>query len=176
MKCSIRKPPPQNSLPGGSPEAANPVPGTKPREELARYTAALSCILPNTVSAYRLGCRTQTANRQRSGNSPGLKLRREFPAVAWRDTTFNAPRHSGALPGDFVAVMGIGGRGHLGIRIGNEFGYRVAAIGRGSGNAAPAKRLGASLYTDSKSASAAEAFQKLGGTQVIPATAQAPGR
>ena len=86
-------------------------------------------------------------------------------------TTFNALRHSGALPGDLVAVQGIGGLGHLGIQFASKFGYRVAAIGRGSENAALAKKLGASLYIDSKSTNAAEALQKLGGAQVILATA-----
>jgi D-arabinose 1-dehydrogenase-like Zn-dependent alcohol dehydrogenase len=86
-------------------------------------------------------------------------------------TTFNALRHSGALPGDLVAVVGIGGLGHLGIQFANKFGYRVAAIGRGSENAALAKKLGASVYIDSTSTSAAEALQKLGGAQVILATA-----
>ena len=86
-------------------------------------------------------------------------------------TTFNALRHSGALPGDLVAVLGIGGLGHLGIQFANKFGYKVAAIGRGSENAALAKKLGASVYIDSKSTNAAEALQKLGGAQVILATA-----
>src|SRR4029077_17480397 len=49
-------------------------------------------------------------------------------------TTFNALRHSGAMPGDLVAVQGIGGLGHLGIQFANKFGYKVAAIGRGSEN------------------------------------------
>ncbi len=86
-------------------------------------------------------------------------------------TTFNALRHSGAFPGDLVAVLGIGGLGHLGIQFANKFGYKVAAIGRGSENAALAQKLGATLYIDSKSTNAAEALQKLGGAQVILATA-----
>jgi D-arabinose 1-dehydrogenase-like Zn-dependent alcohol dehydrogenase len=86
-------------------------------------------------------------------------------------TTFNALRHSGASPGDLVAVLGIGGLGHLGIQFANKFGYKVAAIGRGSENAALARKLGASVYIDSKSTNAAEALQKLGGAQVILATA-----
>jgi D-arabinose 1-dehydrogenase-like Zn-dependent alcohol dehydrogenase len=86
-------------------------------------------------------------------------------------TTFNALRHSGAMPGDLVAVLGIGGLGHLGIQFANKFGYKVAAIGRGSENATIAKKLGASVYIDSKSTNAAEALQKLGGAQVILATA-----
>src|SRR2546422_8166673 len=86
-------------------------------------------------------------------------------------TTYNALRHSGAFPGDLVAVLGIGGLGHLGIQFANKFGYKVAAIGRGSENAALAKKLGASVYIDSKSTNAAEALQEMGGAQVILATA-----
>ena len=86
-------------------------------------------------------------------------------------TTFNALRHSGAMPGDLVAVLGIGGLGHLGIQFANKFGYKVAAIGRGSENAELAKKLGANLYIDNKVTNAAEALQKLGGAQVILATA-----
>ncbi|HXW89311.1 MAG TPA: alcohol dehydrogenase [Terriglobales bacterium] len=86
-------------------------------------------------------------------------------------TTYNALRHSGALPGDLVAVQGIGGLGHLGIQFANKFGYKVAAIGRGAENAALAKDLGASLYIDSQATNVAEALQKMGGAQVIAATA-----
>jgi D-arabinose 1-dehydrogenase-like Zn-dependent alcohol dehydrogenase len=86
-------------------------------------------------------------------------------------TTYNALRHSGALPGDLVAVHGIGGLGHLGIQFANKFGYKVAAIGRGPENAALAKKLGASVYIDSGATNAAEALQKMGGAQVIVATA-----
>jgi D-arabinose 1-dehydrogenase-like Zn-dependent alcohol dehydrogenase len=86
-------------------------------------------------------------------------------------TTFNALRHSGAMPGDLVAVLGIGGLGHLGIQFANKSGYKVAAVGRGSESAALAKKLGASVYIDNKVTNAAEALQKLGGAQVILATA-----
>jgi D-arabinose 1-dehydrogenase-like Zn-dependent alcohol dehydrogenase len=86
-------------------------------------------------------------------------------------TTFNALRHSGAMPGDLVAVQGIGGLGHLGIQFAHKFGYEVVAIGRGPENAALAEKLGASVYIDSKSINAAEALQNMGGAQVIVATA-----
>jgi len=86
-------------------------------------------------------------------------------------TTYNALRHSGALPGDLVAVVGIGGLGHLGIQFANKFGHNVAAIGRGPENASLAKKLGANLYIDSQATNAAEELQKLGGAQVILATA-----
>ena len=86
-------------------------------------------------------------------------------------TIFNALRHSGASPGDLVAVQGVGGLGHLGIQFGNKFGYKVAAIGRGGENALLAKKLGASAYIDSKATNAAEELQKLGGAQAILSTA-----
>jgi D-arabinose 1-dehydrogenase-like Zn-dependent alcohol dehydrogenase len=86
-------------------------------------------------------------------------------------TTYNALRHSGAVPGDLVAVLGVGGLGHLGIQFASKFGYKVAAIGRGPESGALAKKLGASVYIDNKATNAAEALQKLGGAQVILATA-----
>jgi len=86
-------------------------------------------------------------------------------------TTFNALRHSGALPSDLVAVQGIGGLGHLGIQFAQKFGYRVAAIGRGPDNGALAKKLGAHVYIDSAASDAAAELQKLGGARVILATA-----
>src|SRR6266849_3852569 len=86
-------------------------------------------------------------------------------------TTFNALRHSGALPSDLVAVQGIGGLGHLGIQFARNFGYRVAAVGRGPENAALAKKLGAHVYIDSATTDAAAELQKLGGARVILATA-----
>ncbi|HUA18398.1 MAG TPA: alcohol dehydrogenase [Bryobacteraceae bacterium] len=86
-------------------------------------------------------------------------------------TTYNALRHSGAMPGDLVAVQGIGGLGHLGVQFANKFGYKVAAIGRGPENASFAKKLGASVYIDSQATKPAAELQKLGGAQVILATA-----
>jgi D-arabinose 1-dehydrogenase-like Zn-dependent alcohol dehydrogenase len=86
-------------------------------------------------------------------------------------TTYNALRHSGALPGRLVAVQGIGGLGHLAIQFANKCGYQVAAIGRGPDNAVLAKRLGANVYIDSTATNAAQALQQLGGADVILATA-----
>jgi D-arabinose 1-dehydrogenase-like Zn-dependent alcohol dehydrogenase len=86
-------------------------------------------------------------------------------------TTYNALRHSGALPGDLVAVQGIGGLGHLGIQFAHKFGYKAVAVGRGPENAVLAKKLGASAYIDSRATNAADALQRLGGAQVILATA-----
>ena len=86
-------------------------------------------------------------------------------------TTFNALRHSGALPGDLVAVLGIGGLGHLGIQFASKFGYRTVAIGRGPENAARAKKLGAVEYIDTQATNGAQALKKMGGARVILATA-----
>jgi D-arabinose 1-dehydrogenase-like Zn-dependent alcohol dehydrogenase len=86
-------------------------------------------------------------------------------------TTFNALRHSGAHPGDLVAVLGVGGLGHLGIQFASKLGYRVAAIGRGAEDAPLAKKLGASFYIDSRAERSAEALRRQGGAQVILATA-----
>jgi len=85
-------------------------------------------------------------------------------------TTFNALRHSGARPGDLVAIQGIGGLGHLGIQFAKKSGYRVAAIGRGSGKAALAEKLGAEYYLDSTGLDPAAELRNLGGAQVILAT------
>jgi D-arabinose 1-dehydrogenase-like Zn-dependent alcohol dehydrogenase len=100
-----------------------------------------------------------------------LKDAEAAPLLCAGITTYNALRHSGAFPGDLVAVQGIGGLGHLGVQFANKFGYKVAAIGRGPEDAALAKKLGATVYIDSKATNAAEELQKLGGAKVILATA-----
>src|SRR3984885_3622507 len=105
------------------------------------------------------------------GMPDGLGDVEAAPLLCAGITTYNALRRSGAMPGDLVAIQGIGGLGHLGIQFANKFGYKVAAIGRGSENAALAKKLGANVYIDSKATNAAEALQKMGGAQVILATA-----
>jgi D-arabinose 1-dehydrogenase-like Zn-dependent alcohol dehydrogenase len=101
----------------------------------------------------------------------GLRDAEAAPLLCAGITTYNALRHSGAVPGDLVAVLGIGGLGHLGIQFASKFGYKVAAIGRGAESAALAKKLGASVYIDNQVTSVAEELQKLGGAQVVLATA-----
>jgi D-arabinose 1-dehydrogenase-like Zn-dependent alcohol dehydrogenase len=100
-----------------------------------------------------------------------LDVAEAAPLMCAGVTTFNALRHSGALPSDLVAIQGIGGLGHLGVQFAKKFGYRVAAIGRGPGNATLAKKLGADLYIDSVAMDAAAELQKLGGASVILTTA-----
>lgn len=101
----------------------------------------------------------------------GISAEEAAPLMCAGITTFNSLRHSGARPGDLVAVQGIGGLGHLGIQFANKFGFRVAAVGRGPNNAALAKKLGAHHYIDSTAVNPAEALMKMGGARVILATA-----
>jgi len=85
-------------------------------------------------------------------------------------TTFNALRNSGARPGDTVAILGIGGLGHLAVQYAARCGYRTVAIARGQDKAPLAKQLGAHVYIDSTSQNPAEELKKLGGAKVILST------
>jgi propanol-preferring alcohol dehydrogenase len=86
-------------------------------------------------------------------------------------TTFNALRNSPAKAGDLVAILGIGGLGHLGVQYARRMGFEVAAIGRGSESAELAKKLGAHHYIDTAANDPAAALQALGGAKVILITA-----
>src|SRR5437764_1332948 len=85
-------------------------------------------------------------------------------------TTFNSLRKSGARPGDLVAILGIGGLGHLGIQFAAKMGFRTVAIARGSDKEPLARKLGAWSYIDSKTQDPAAELLKLGGAKVILAT------
>jgi propanol-preferring alcohol dehydrogenase len=86
-------------------------------------------------------------------------------------TTFSALRNAPAKPGDLVAVLGIGGLGHLGVQYARHMGFEVAAIDRGADRAELAKKLGAHHYIDSTASDPAEALQALGGAKVVLITA-----
>jgi D-arabinose 1-dehydrogenase-like Zn-dependent alcohol dehydrogenase len=86
-------------------------------------------------------------------------------------TTFNALRHSGAQPGDVVAVLGIGGLGHLGVQFAAKMGFKTVAIARGADKEPLAKQLGARHYIDSQAQDPAKELIKLGGAKVVLATA-----
>ena len=86
-------------------------------------------------------------------------------------TTFNSLRHSGARPGDLVAVLGIGGLGHLGVQFAAKMGCNTVAIARGKDKEELALKLGAARYIDSSSSDAAAELTKMGGAKVILATA-----
>ena len=85
-------------------------------------------------------------------------------------TTFNALRNSGARPGDVVAVLGLGGLGHLGVQYAVKMGFHTVAIARGRDKEPFAKQLGASNYIDSQAQDPAAELLKLGGAKVILAT------
>jgi D-arabinose 1-dehydrogenase-like Zn-dependent alcohol dehydrogenase len=85
-------------------------------------------------------------------------------------TTFNALRHSGAVSGDLVGVLGIGGLGHLGVQYAVKMGYRTVAIARGTDKEPLARKLGAQHYIDSTTQNVAQELTKLGGARVLLAT------
>ncbi|HSV16236.1 MAG TPA: alcohol dehydrogenase [Tepidisphaeraceae bacterium] len=85
-------------------------------------------------------------------------------------TTFNALRNSGAVAGDVVAVLGLGGLGHLGVQYAAKMGFRTVAIARGADKAPLAKQLGATEYIDSQASDPAAELMKLGGAKVVLAT------
>jgi D-arabinose 1-dehydrogenase-like Zn-dependent alcohol dehydrogenase len=86
-------------------------------------------------------------------------------------TTFNSLRHSGAQPGDVVAILGIGGLGHLGLQFAVKMGFKTVAIARGTDKEPLARRLGARHYIDSRTQDPAQELIKLGGAKIILATA-----
>jgi D-arabinose 1-dehydrogenase-like Zn-dependent alcohol dehydrogenase len=85
-------------------------------------------------------------------------------------TTFNSLRNSGARPGDVVAILGVGGLGHLGVQFASKMGFKTVAIARGKDKEALAKKLGAQYYIDSEGQDVAAELNKLGGAKVILAT------
>ena len=86
-------------------------------------------------------------------------------------TTYNALRHTNALPGDRVAILGVGGLGHLGLQFSRAMGFETIAINRGTAKADDARKLGAHHYIDSTGGDVSEALQALGGAAVVLATA-----
>jgi D-arabinose 1-dehydrogenase-like Zn-dependent alcohol dehydrogenase len=85
-------------------------------------------------------------------------------------TTYNALRNSGARPGDVVAILGIGGLGHLGVQFAAKMGFNTVAIGRGKEEEELLKKLGARQYIDNRSQNTVEELTKLGGAKVILGT------
>ncbi len=101
---------------------------------------------------------------------PELSPSEAAPLMCAGVTTYNALRNAGARPGDIVAILGMGGLGHLGIQFANKMGFRTIAIARGSDKAAFAKQLGAHHYIDSEAADAVDNLSKLGGAKVLLST------
>jgi D-arabinose 1-dehydrogenase-like Zn-dependent alcohol dehydrogenase len=100
----------------------------------------------------------------------GLSSVESAPLMCAGVTTFNALRNSGARPGDLVAVLGIGGLGHLGVQFAAKMGFKTVAIARGKDKEPLAKKLGAVDYIDSQQKDPAAELKKLGGAKVVIAT------
>ena len=100
----------------------------------------------------------------------GLSAVDAAPIMCAGVTTFNPLRHSGARPGDTVAILGIGGLGHLGVQFASKMGFKTVAIARGQDKGPLARKLGADEYIDSQAGDPAAALLKLGGARVILAT------
>jgi D-arabinose 1-dehydrogenase-like Zn-dependent alcohol dehydrogenase len=100
----------------------------------------------------------------------GLSAVDAGPLMCAGITTYNSLRNSGARPGDLVAVLGIGGLGHLGIQFAAKMGFKTVAIARGKDKEPLARKLGAWHYIDSQAQDAAAELVKLGGAKVILAT------
>jgi len=100
----------------------------------------------------------------------GLSAVEAGPLVCAGVTTFNALRNSGARSGETVAILGIGGLGHLGVQFAAKMGFKTIAIARGSDKEALAKKLGAHQYIDSQAQEVAAELTKAGGAKVILAT------
>ena len=99
-----------------------------------------------------------------------LSAEQAAPLMCAGVTTYNALRHSGARPGDVVAVLGVGGLGHLGVQYAAKMGFRVVAMARGSEKGDLASGLGAHHYVDTTASDPAEELGKLGGARVILST------
>jgi D-arabinose 1-dehydrogenase-like Zn-dependent alcohol dehydrogenase len=100
-----------------------------------------------------------------------LKATEAGPLLCAGITTYNALRNSGARSGDTVAVQGIGGLGHLALQYAARMGFRTVAISRGADKEALARQLGAHEYVDTQTISAAEGLKRLGGADLVLATA-----
>jgi D-arabinose 1-dehydrogenase-like Zn-dependent alcohol dehydrogenase len=100
-----------------------------------------------------------------------LKSAEAGPLLCAGITVFNSLRNAGAQAGDVVAVLGLGGLGHLAVQYAVKMGYKTVALARGSDKAALAKQLGAHVYVDTSAADSAAELTKLGGARVILATA-----
>ncbi len=101
----------------------------------------------------------------------GLSFVEAAPMGCAGVTTFNGLRQTRAKAGDLVAILGVGGLGHLGVQWARAMGFETVAIARGTGKADEARELGAHHYIDSTAQDVAAELQKLGGAAVVLATA-----
>lgn len=100
----------------------------------------------------------------------GLSAVDAAPLMCAGVTTFNCLRNSGAIGGDLVAILGLGGLGHLGVQFAAKMGFKTVGIARGKDKEPLAKKLGAWHYIDSQEFDPAAELKKLGGAKVILST------
>jgi D-arabinose 1-dehydrogenase-like Zn-dependent alcohol dehydrogenase len=100
----------------------------------------------------------------------GLSATDAAPLMCAGVTTFNALRNSGARSGDLVAVLGLGGLGHLGVQFAKRMGFQTVAVARGADKAPLAASLGADRYIDSTAEDPAKALSAMGGARIVVAT------
>ena len=163
--------------PDGSRASAWASAGTAAIAGIATTAAAASS---SPASAARSPASPMTAATANTWSRPPARWRcmpADLPAVDAAPlmcaglTTFNALRNSGARPGDVVAVLGLGGLGHLGVQYAAKMGFHTVGIARGKDKEPLARQLGASVYIDSQAQDPAAELHKLGGAKVILATA-----
>lgn len=99
-----------------------------------------------------------------------LKPVEAAPLMCAGITTFNSLKNSGARAGELVAILGVGGLGHLAIQFAAKMGFNTVAVARGQEKEALAKKLGARHYIDSQSDNPAAALKKMGGAKIILST------
>lgn len=99
-----------------------------------------------------------------------MSMEEAGPMMCAGITSFNALRHSGARPGDTVAIHGIGGLGHLALQFADKMGFRTIAVNRGHAKEKLARQLGADEYIDSEEGSAGQAVARMGGAAVVFST------
>ena len=115
---------------------------------------------------------TMVAPQQGLARVPdGLAAADAAPLLCAGITTYNALRHSGARPGDLVAIQGVGGLGHLGIQFASRMGFRTVAVSSGADKEGLARELGADAFVDAAASNPADALAKMGGARVVLATA-----
>jgi alcohol dehydrogenase, propanol-preferring len=150
--------------------------GSCGRSELCRRGDLVNCRNQEFTGIQRDGGYAEMMTAKQSGlvSIPGdLASTDAAPLLCAGLATFNALRNAPAKAPDLVAVLGIGGLGHLGVQYARHMGFEVAAIGRGADKAELAKKLGAHHYIDSAASNPSEALQALGGAALILATASA---
>jgi alcohol dehydrogenase/propanol-preferring alcohol dehydrogenase len=134
----------------------------------------VTCQLENTVTGVSIDGGYATYMIAHEGTlakiPDDLTAEEAAPLMCAGVTTYNALRNSGARPGDTVAVLGLGGLGHLGVQYANKMGMRTIAIARGKDKEPLAKKLGAHHYIDSQSSDPAAELTRLGGANIILAT------